>query len=320
MITVVIPYFQRQPGVLRKALASVAAQKYCALPVHVIVVDDASPVPPTDEIAAVSWPPGMQVQVLPRPNGGPGAARNSGLDAVPPQTQYLAFLDSDDEWSVTHLARAAAALEQGFDFYFADFYQLDQQVGAFARAGRLVPAQHPKLAGPYDNLHAYQGDLFDQTLRGNVVGTPTVVYRWQRLFWLRFKVEFTTAGEDYLFWMSVAREGARIAFSGEIETTCGKGVNVFSGSGWGTEGYLLRVHQEIGYRLAVSELFSVNAVQREHIRRDLQRLRVGFMRDLLHRLRHRKRIPGALVLAHVGCDPRLALMAPAILFRILREK
>ena len=40
MITVVIPYYQRSPGILRKALASVAAQRGCALPVHVIVVDD----------------------------------------------------------------------------------------------------------------------------------------------------------------------------------------------------------------------------------------------------------------------------------------
>ena len=52
MITVVIPYFQRSPGVLRRALASIAAQRDCPLPVHVIVVDDASPVPSGPEIEA----------------------------------------------------------------------------------------------------------------------------------------------------------------------------------------------------------------------------------------------------------------------------
>ena len=45
MICVVIPYYQREPGILRRALASIAAQRDCPLPIHVIVVDDASPAP-----------------------------------------------------------------------------------------------------------------------------------------------------------------------------------------------------------------------------------------------------------------------------------
>lgn len=45
MITVVIPYSPRSPGILRKALDSMAAQRDGALFVHVIVVDDASPYP-----------------------------------------------------------------------------------------------------------------------------------------------------------------------------------------------------------------------------------------------------------------------------------
>ena len=53
MITVVIPYFQREPGILARALASIAAQQACPLSVHVIVVDDASPVPADAEIAGM---------------------------------------------------------------------------------------------------------------------------------------------------------------------------------------------------------------------------------------------------------------------------
>jgi succinoglycan biosynthesis protein ExoW len=43
MMTVIIPYYQRSQGILAKALASIAARQFCSLPVHVIVVDDASP-------------------------------------------------------------------------------------------------------------------------------------------------------------------------------------------------------------------------------------------------------------------------------------
>ena len=39
------------------------------------------------------------VQVIVQPNGGPGSARNTGLDSAPPDTRYIAFLDSDDEWT-----------------------------------------------------------------------------------------------------------------------------------------------------------------------------------------------------------------------------
>ena len=317
MITVVIPYFQRSPGVLQKALASVAAQQACPLPVHMIVVDDASPVPAQAEVAAALLPNSISVNVITQPNGGPGAARNTGLDAVPTGTRYVAFLDSDDEWSPDHLARAVAALEQGFDFYFADLYQLDQTVGAFARAGRIRPSDHPSLLVPYNGLHAYKGDMFDQILRGNVVGTPTVVYRWDRFSEVRFRVEFTTAGEDYLFWMSLATQEARVAFSSQIETTCGKGVNVFAGSGWGTDGHLLRVHQEIRFRQAVRDSFTLDAPQKAHINHELQRLRLAFVRDLLHRLRHRKGFMDGLLKAHAKVDPLTFTGLPWSLLKIL---
>ncbi len=302
MITVVIPYFQRSAGVLQKALASVAAQQDCPLPVHVIVVDDASPLPAQVEVNAAALPDAISIKIITQTNGGPGAARNTGLNAVPAGTRYVAFLDSDDEWSPDHLVRAVAALEQGFDFYFADLYQLDQKIGAFARAGRIHPSDHPRLAVTYDNLHAFAGDMFDQILRGNVVGTPTVVYRWEPFSEVRFRVEFTTAGEDYLFWMSLATQGARVAFSNQIETTCGRGVNVFSGSGWGTDGHLLRVHQEIRFRHTVRNHFKLDPTQRKHVNRDLQRLRLAFARDVLHRLRHRKDFPNGLLIAHAKVD------------------
>lgn len=303
MIAIVIPYFQRSPGVLQKALASIAAQQNCPLPLHVIVVDDASPVPAQTEVAAAGLPDSIKVTLITQLNGGPGAARNTGLDAVPAETRYVAFLDSDDEWSSDHLARAVAALDQGFDFYFADLYQLNQTVGAFARAGRIRPAEHPLLPTLYQGLHAYQGDMFDQVLRGNVVGTPTVVYRWHGFSTLRFQVEFTTAGEDYLFWMTLARQGARVTFSSQVETTCGKGVNVFSGSGWGTDGHLLRVSQEIRFRQTVRQIFPLDAPQKLHIDRDLQRLRLAFARDLLHRVAHRKKLSWPLLRSHFVADP-----------------
>ncbi|MSQ66849.1 MAG: glycosyltransferase family 2 protein [Gammaproteobacteria bacterium] len=234
MITVVIPYFQRSPGILAKALASIAAQEGCPLPIQVIVVDDASPAPVAAELAGSGAMP-HPVRVITQANGGPGAARNTGLDHAPPGTRYLAFLDSDDEWMPDHLARAVAALACGYDFFFADHYQLDQASGAFARGGRLELERHPLLPTVQADLHAYAGDMLDQTIRGNLIGTSTVVYHFERFAAQRFQVEFANAGEDYLFWMALMVQGALSAFSTHTAARYGKGVNIYAGAGWGSE-------------------------------------------------------------------------------------
>ena len=319
MITVIIPYFQRSPGILAKALVSIAAQKSCPLLVHVIVVDDASPAPAGPEIASAGTMP-HTVQVVKQPNGGPGAARNTGLDNAPPGTRYIALLDSDDEWTTDHLARAVAALDSGFDFYFADHYQLDQTTSAFLRAGRIQPTEHPALPNLPTGLLAYQGDMLGQIIQGNLIGTSTVVYSFQRFANQRFKVEFTNAGEDYLFWMELVHSGAKIAFSTHSEAKYGKGVNVYAGAGWGSEQHLLRVHNELKYRKTTAKLFALTTTQASHIATSLRDLRIAFIRDLIHRILHRKKLPRKLLAMHLELDPMTYVHAPIILMKLIFNK
>jgi succinoglycan biosynthesis protein ExoW len=319
MICVVIPYFQREPGILRRALASIAAQRDCPLPMHVIVVDDASPIPAAAEVAALGKPP-FSIEVVAQPNAGPGGARNSGLDRVPAGARYVAFLDSDDEWTPEHLARAVSALQAGFDFYFTDLMQLGADVTAFKRAGRIDPSAHEPIPNGRDGLFAYRGDMLDQIIRGNVIGTPTVVYDAERFAALRFKPEFASAGEDYLFWMDIAQHGARIAFSTECEVKCGRGVNVFAGSGWGTEAHLQRIHDEIRFKKLTQRLYRLNDGQQAHLAADIARLRLSFARDVLHRLSHRNYPPARLLMSHLALDPLSFLMLPPNAMRLLRER
>jgi succinoglycan biosynthesis protein ExoW len=309
LITVIIPYYQREAGILAKALASIAEQQAVGMPIQVLVVDDASPAPAAPELEALG-PFRSQVTIIQQANGGPGAARNTGIEHAPNGTRYIAFLDSDDTWSTDHLARATAALESGYSFYFADHLQLGATVGAFARAGRIQPDQHPQLPNTFPGLHAYQGDLLDQIIRGNVIGTSTVVYDLQKFQDKRFKVEFTNAGEDYLFWMDLAHSGAKVAFSSSCEAHYGRGVNIFAGTGWGSEKHLLRLHNEIKYQKLTCQLFPVTPVQRAHININLGRLRIAFARDLLHRVAHRKKIPWDLLGRHLQLDPLSFLLIP----------
>ena len=177
-----------------------------------------------------------------------------------------------------------------------------------ARCGSSKCASTVPGAAP--GLHAYQGDLLDQIIRGNVVGTSTVVYDLQQFPDKRFKVEFTNAGEDYLFWMDIAHSGAKVAFSSSSEANYGRGVNIFAGTGWGTEKYMLRLHNEIKYQKLTRQLFPVTPQQRAHIQASLGTLRNAFARDLLHRVAHRKPLQWGLLWRHVQLDPQSFLLMP----------
>jgi succinoglycan biosynthesis protein ExoW len=318
MIAVVIPYFQREPGILQRALRSVFAQQGVS-EVHVVVVDDASPVPARRELDAMEKPLKLPVSVIDRVNGGPAAARNTALDNLPADTRYVAFLDSDDEWSADHLANAVRALSAGYDTYFADHLQLGADLSAFRRAGRLHLEQHPVI-DETGTLRAYSADMFNQIMTGNVIGTSTVVYDVKMHKELRFRSEFTHAGEDYLFWMDLARHGARFAFSTRTEAVYGKGVNVYAGSGWGTEQHLLRVQNEMRYRKVTGKLFPVTAEQAAVLSGKVRELRLAFMGDVLHRVAHGKRIPLHLLRAQFALDPATFATVFPVAWRILRDR
>jgi succinoglycan biosynthesis protein ExoW len=301
-IAVVIPFYQSESGILSRAILSALAQEAVAAPT-IIVVDDASPVSAREELKDIMAAHPGQIVIIEQANAGPAAARNTALDNIPAGTDYVAFLDSDDVWIPAHLANASAALGAGFDFYFSDLFQLNQTVSAFNRAERIQADQHPRIVGK-EYLHAYQGDMFDQILTGNIIGTPTVVYRHAAAPALRFRREFVYAGEDYLFWMELSAITRRIAFSSLCECACGAGVNIFSGSGWGTEKSLIRLHYEIKYKKALPRLFNLSGVQARENRASIRRLRSSFVTDLLHRLANRKPIAGRTLRSQLRVDPQ----------------
>ena len=107
MISVVIPFFQREPGILTRALNSITLQHVPdGWSVEVIVVDDGSPRPAYDEVSDFSFKEPVRLKIFRQENGGVGAARNRGLEEADPSATVIAFLDSDDIWPVNHLAHA----------------------------------------------------------------------------------------------------------------------------------------------------------------------------------------------------------------------
>lgn len=102
VVSVIIPHYQRVPRVL-EALDSVHSQTFCDW--EVIVVDDCSPTDPTDAIVE-AFPKTRVIRHA--VNGGPGAARNSGIRAA--RGRFVAFLDSDDLWEPAKLRMQVDAM------------------------------------------------------------------------------------------------------------------------------------------------------------------------------------------------------------------
>ena len=129
-ISVIIPVYNIQQH-LRECLDSVLGQSYPHL--QVICVDDGS----TDESPAILAQYAQKdprVQVIRQQNAGPGAARNTGLEAA--TGEYVIFLDSDDWFEPDFLAKMVdTAVREGADVAICRAVEFD------TNSGRELPSQ-----------------------------------------------------------------------------------------------------------------------------------------------------------------------------------
>jgi len=88
-VSIIIPTYNRSE-LLKRALESVYRQTVSDY--EIIVIDDGS----TDDTAEMIQTIFPKVQYIQQENGGVSSARNKGLACA--KGQWLAFLDSDDEW------------------------------------------------------------------------------------------------------------------------------------------------------------------------------------------------------------------------------
>jgi succinoglycan biosynthesis protein ExoW len=304
-VSVIIPFFQKRSGILSRAVRS-ALEQTDVDDVRVTVVDNLSPVPAARELEGLVSGHPDRVRVLSGPRPGPGAARNTGLDAAGADSTYVAFLDSDDEWAHNHLRNAVRALGEGYDFYFSDYFQLGQSISAFRRTAALELGRHRRLSG--GPFYEFRGDMFTQVLTANLIGTSTVVYRRDAFPGIRFEEDYSHAGEDYLFWLEVANRTQRIVFSTETECRYGEGVNIYSGSRWGSEGSLPRTYCELKYRRAVADRYHLGPAVARHNRRQVRRLRKYFVAEVLHRLARRAPIQWTTVARQLAVDPLTGIL------------
>lgn len=294
-IAVITPHFQRRPGLLPLAVKSVfnqtIADRAC-----VVICDDSSPSPAESELRPLSELPQDRIHIYRQPNGGAGSARNTALSKVPAGIKYVAFLDSDDAWRPHHLEAAVAALERGYDAYFADFIAVGYPgVGNMERIGSLRPEENP-VVDASRRLHALAVSHIEHQVSdgGGLIQTSTVVYRYDKYPVMRFREEFFN-GQDFFFWMDLGEAGAKFIFTFDIECDNGEGINIFQASGWGTERSLHRLRNELFVWTSVERFYKLDKRMLAANRRTIRNLQGSVGLDVLHRLRHRKPISFSLL-------------------------
>ena len=102
-ISAVIPVYNRA-ALIRRAVDSVLSQT--VKPYEVIVVDDGS----TDDTPRILAAYGDKLTVIRQQNRGVSAARNAGIKAA--GGDWIALLDSDDEWLPKKLQYAREFIKQ----------------------------------------------------------------------------------------------------------------------------------------------------------------------------------------------------------------
>lgn len=109
LTTCIIPVYNGA-AFLAEAVTSALAQTHPAM--EIVIVDDGS----TDQTPEVARSFGDRVSYVHQANAGPAVARNTGLAAA--RGELVAFLDADDLWHETKVARQLAVLQAHPDLDF----------------------------------------------------------------------------------------------------------------------------------------------------------------------------------------------------------
>ena len=179
-ITAVIPTHNRSAA-LRRALESVGAQT--RPPDEIIVVDDGS----TDDTPSLVRRDFPNVNYIHQENAGVSAARNRGVASA--RSEWVAFLDSDDEWRPSKLERQEEALAANPNYHLCHTNE------TWIRDGRRVNEgkRHAKAGGW----------IFQRCLPLCVISPSAAVVRRSLLQELGGFDETLTVCEDYDMWLRI---------------------------------------------------------------------------------------------------------------------
>ena len=198
--SVVIPAYN-SAHVITDALDSVFAQTFNDL--EIVVVNDGST--DTTALESVLAPYHQRITYVSQANKGPGGARNAGI--LKSRGEFIAFLDSDDQWLPHHLSDMIEILRKDttLDLVYADAEN-------FIEPGSAGPSVMQR--NPSEGLADFESLVLG---RCTVVGSCMVARR-QTLIDAGLFDESLHQAEDFDLWARIAYHGGRIDYIKRIHT------------------------------------------------------------------------------------------------------
>jgi glycosyltransferase involved in cell wall biosynthesis len=221
-IAAVIPTHNRS-ATLRRALASVAAQT--RPPDEVIVVDDGS-VDDTPDWVPREFP---EVTYIRRENAGVSAARNRGVASA--RCDWIAFLDSDDEWRPEKLKLQEEALAANPDYPVCHTNEIWIRGGQRVNEGK----RHAKSGGW----------IFQRCLPLCVVSPSSAVVRRSLLEQLGGFDESLPVCEDYDLWLRICARHPVLFLGQPLTVKHGGHADQLSRRYWGMDRFRIQALEKI---------------------------------------------------------------------------
>ncbi|RKX90197.1 MAG: glycosyltransferase family 2 protein [Spirochaetes bacterium] len=185
LVSVIIPTYNRE-GLILRALDSVLAQSFRDFDVWII--DDGGNDGSGELVRArAAENPGTAIRYVHTPNNGVAAARNHGIRYS--EGDWIALLDSDDEWVPEKLEKQMAYLKRNPESVLIYSDEL------WIRSGVRV--------NPPKSYRKFGGEVFEKCLPVCMIGPSTALFK-RNLFEETggFDEEYPVC-EDYDFWLRI---------------------------------------------------------------------------------------------------------------------
>jgi glycosyltransferase involved in cell wall biosynthesis len=245
-ISVVIPTYNRW-NLLNRALSSVVNQTY---PAHqIIVVDDGSDESVSDSLRH-SFP---DVQFLRQENKGVASARNLGIKQS--TGEWVALLDSDDEWEPTKLEKQLA--------FIGKFPKLR----AIHTGERWI--RNGNEVSPPAYLEKSNHLLWERSLRHCLICPSSVLLHCSVFETVGLFDEKLTVCEDYDFWLRLLLEQEIGLVDEKLVIKHGGHDDQLSTTTWGMDRFRVRALQKILNNPLLSNDRKVNVLEVLHKKCDI---------------------------------------------------
>ena len=221
-ISAIIPTFNRA-HLLPRAVDSILSQ---TLPPHsVIIVDDGS-TDGTEKLIKKNYP---EIKYLKQDNLGVSAARNAGITAT--SCEWLAFLDSDDEWLPEKLARQMEVLN------LAPAMKICHSDEIWIRNGKRVnPLKKHSKSG---------GWMFKKALPICCISPSSAMIHRSVFDNVGLFEESLPACEDYDLWLRVTSSYPVLYISEKLVVKHGGHQDQLSGKYWGMDRFRIQALEKI---------------------------------------------------------------------------